>query len=171
MKKVLLGFIAIGLLTFVGCEKDDENVELETNSDSNTNSDEEIIEEDPMNRVCINGELDTLCLNGTLWNYSQEQLDLDCNFELQENLTVLDSGWTVLDSGLVMLNEDSSIFYNGDFRLEGNLDNDLRGGLLSSEIITDEPNIRIWESSLRFSGEGGDCIKTIISRFKIYKIF
>ena len=36
MKKILQGFIAIGLLTFVGCEKDDENNNNESNSENST---------------------------------------------------------------------------------------------------------------------------------------
>ena len=47
MKKILIGFIAIGLLTFVGCEKDDDTDTTETSSDdgstgSDTGSDEKI---------------------------------------------------------------------------------------------------------------------------------
>ena len=38
MKKILLGFIAIGLLTFVGCKKDDDT---ETTGSTETSSDEE----------------------------------------------------------------------------------------------------------------------------------
>ncbi len=40
MKKILLGFIAIGLLTFVGCDKEDENNNNESNSENNTNTGE-----------------------------------------------------------------------------------------------------------------------------------
>ena len=39
MKKILLGFIAIGLLTFVGCEKDDDT-DTETTDSTETSSDE-----------------------------------------------------------------------------------------------------------------------------------
>ena len=33
MKKTLIGFIAIGLLMFVGCEKEEDDLDTETNSD------------------------------------------------------------------------------------------------------------------------------------------
>ena len=35
MKKILLGFIAIGLLTFVGCKKDDDT-DIETTDSTET---------------------------------------------------------------------------------------------------------------------------------------
>ena len=37
MKKILLGFIALGLLTFVGCEKDDDT-DTETTDSTDTTS-------------------------------------------------------------------------------------------------------------------------------------
>ena len=39
MKKILIGFIAIGLLTFVGCEKDDDS-DTETTDSTETSSDD-----------------------------------------------------------------------------------------------------------------------------------
>lgn len=45
MKKILIGFIAIGLLTFVGCEKDDD-IDTETTDSTQTSSDEESTDSD-----------------------------------------------------------------------------------------------------------------------------
>ena len=73
MKKILIGFIAIGLLTFVGCKKDDDT-DTETTDSTETSSDDGSTDTET-----TSDEGSTDCDDGTTETSSDEIADSDGN--------------------------------------------------------------------------------------------
>jgi hypothetical protein len=127
MKKILLGFIAIGLLTFVGCEKEDDTDttdSTETNSDTSsdeettdTDSDDEILNPDGYVYVSPASNEDTSFLSnseayvGPLKVFlNKEQLFIDRNIpEDLSDRNVSNELWGVFTGDTLLFHNESSV--------------------------------------------------------------
>ena len=130
MKKLLLGFIAIGLLTFVGCDKDDNKEKEAAKSDLNVDRycfdrsvAEDIIKQDSVVLLTKNGKSNptnfpaTLSfqssLNGSILNLLCDTLIVGEDFE-QIKIS-LEAGYNINFTNSLNLS-----YANGDYKREEN---------------------------------------------------
>jgi hypothetical protein len=108
MKKLLLSLTILSSLFLASCEEPKEGC---TNSDA-INFDSAAEENDGSciyeltEEICIKGDIDTMCIYGTQWNYTME-IDEFVSCEGKD-----DRYWPEKDSGLIMMNESKLIMYD-----------------------------------------------------------